>query len=98
GKVVSSNHREFGRALVDVKADSPLFAGAWQAGFHHQVWMSHGDRVEKLPEGFTVIATSEGAPFAVVADEAKKFYGVQFHPEVTHTPEGFALIKNFLFN
>ena len=62
----------------------------------HQVWMSHGDRVTRLPEGFKVIATSENAPFAAVADEARRFYAVQFHPEVVHTPDGAKLISNFV--
>jgi GMP synthase (glutamine-hydrolysing) len=97
GSVISSNHREFGRAKVTTQADSPLMSGVWNKGGEHQVWMSHGDRVESLPEGFSIIATSEGAPFAAIANEAKHFYGLQFHPEVTHTPQGQQLINNFLF-
>lgn len=97
GEVISSDHREFGRATVTTKIDSPLLSGVWKKGGQHQVWMSHGDRVESLPEGFHVIATSDGAPFAAIANEEKNFYGVQFHPEVTHTPEGKELINNFLF-
>ncbi|SDQ94577.1 glutamine-hydrolyzing GMP synthase [Pseudovibrio sp. Tun.PSC04-5.I4] len=95
GKVSSSDHREFGRAFVSVAKSSPLFDGIWPNESKHQVWMSHGDRVEALPEGFEVIATSEGAPFAAVADEKRKFYAVQFHPEVVHTPDGAKLIENF---
>jgi GMP synthase (glutamine-hydrolysing) len=68
----------------------------WRVGENYPVWMSHGDRVTKLPEGFEVVATSENAPFAAVANEAKKFYGVQFHPEVVHTPHGAALLRNFV--
>ena len=98
GKVSSSDHREFGRAFVETKAESPLFKGIWHKGTKHQVWMSHGDRVEKLPEGFEIIAISDGAPCAAIANESRQFYGVQFHPEVTHTPDGEQLIRNFLFS
>ena len=96
GKVESGHHREFGRASVAVKEPSPLFAGVWDRGGDHQVWMSHGDRVTRLPDGFKVIATSENAPYAAVADEARRFYAVQFHPEVVHTPDGAKLISNFV--
>jgi GMP synthase (glutamine-hydrolysing) len=96
GKVESGHHREFGRAVLSVDAESPLFEGVWEKGDRHQVWMSHGDRVTRLPEGFRVIATSENAPFAAVADEARRFYAVQFHPEVVHTPDGEKLISNFV--
>jgi GMP synthase (glutamine-hydrolysing) len=95
GKVEGSDHREFGRAFVEVKADCALFEGTWTPGAREQVWMSHGDRVTALPDGFTVVAQSEGAPYAAVADEARKFYGVQFHPEVVHTPHGAQLLKTF---
>ncbi|MCD6035325.1 MAG: synthase (glutamine-hydrolyzing) [Rickettsiales bacterium] len=95
GKVESGHEREFGRAFVGIVEKSPFFHEVWGVNGTHQVWMSHGDRVTKLPDGFKTIAMSEGAPFAAVADEAKHFYGVQFHPEVTHTPDGGALLKNF---
>ena len=95
GNVESSDHREFGRATLRVEAGSALFDGVWQPGETHQVWMSHGDRVVSLPDGFRVVATSEGAPFAAIADEDRRFYGVQFHPEVIHTPSGAQLLKNF---
>ena len=95
GAVESSDHREFGRATLRVEAGSALFDGVWQPGETHQVWMSHGDRVVSLPDGFRVVATSEGAPFAAIADEDRRFYGVQFHPEVVHTPSGAQLLKNF---
>jgi GMP synthase (glutamine-hydrolysing) len=74
-----------------------LFDGLWDVGKRYPVWMSHGDRVTKLPEGFTVKATSENAPFAIASDEARKIFTTMFHPEVVHTPGGAALIKNFLF-
>ena len=98
GKVESSDHKEFGRATVDVKKPSGLFDGVWETGAKEIVWMSHGDRVTKMPDGFDIVATSEGAPYAAIADEARKFYGVQFHPEVVHTPHGAQLIKNFALN
>ena len=96
GKVESGHHREFGRAFVSVKTRSPLFDGVWDSGGEHQVWMSHGDRVTKLPDGFEIIATSPNAPLAAVADEARRFYAVQFHPEVVHTPDGAKLLSNFV--
>ena len=96
GKVESGHHREFGRAVLTIAEPSPLFEGVWAKGERHQVWMSHGDRVTRLPEGFRVIGTSENAPFAAVADEARRFYAVQFHPEVVHTPDGAKLIANFV--
>ncbi|MGN6122076.1 MAG: glutamine-hydrolyzing GMP synthase [Sphingomonas oligoaromativorans] len=94
--VVSGEGGEFGRAFVEVKDRSALFDGLWQEGERHQVWMSHGDKVTRLPEGFHPIAVSEGAPFAITADESRRFYGVQFHPEVVHTPDGGKLIANFV--
>jgi len=96
GDVQPADHREFGRAMVDVSDDCVLFDGAWAKGSREQVWMSHGDRVDSLPEGFRVVAVSDGAPFAAIADDARKFYGVQFHPEVVHTPHGAKLIANFV--
>ena len=95
GKVESGHHAEFGRAEIVITKDSPLFAGIGALDHREPVWMSHGDRVTALPEGFHVIATSEGAPFAAIADETRKIYGVQFHPEVVHTPRGAQLLKNF---
>ncbi|HUZ72362.1 MAG TPA: glutamine-hydrolyzing GMP synthase [Stellaceae bacterium] len=95
GRVVAADHREFGRAFVEVVDDCALFAGLWPKGAREQVWMSHGDRVEALPPGFRVVAVSEGAPFAAIADDRRRFYGVQFHPEVVHTPQGAALLHNF---
>ncbi|GBQ07643.1 glutamine-hydrolyzing GMP synthase [Saccharibacter floricola] len=95
GRVETHDHREFGRATIDVAEECSLFHGVWAQGTQEQVWMSHGDRVAAIPEGFKAVAYSEGAPFAIIADEKRKFYGVQFHPEVVHTPHGAALIRNF---
>jgi GMP synthase (glutamine-hydrolysing) len=95
GLVESGHHREFGRAVLEVKSDSELFKDVWKPGERHQVWMSHGDRVTRLPPGFSVIATSENAPFAAIADESRHYYAVQFHPEVMHTPDGAKLLRNF---
>ena len=95
GRVETSDHREFGRADIQIVAESPLLAGLGEVGDTERVWMSHGDRVMAAPEGFHVIATSPGAPFAAIADEARQFYGVQFHPEVVHTPRGALILKNF---
>ena len=95
GEVLSSDHREFGRAHVEIVEDCALLRGTWQRGGREQVWMSHGDRVSRLPPGFQAVAISEGAPFAIIADEGRRLYGVQFHPEVVHTPHGAALLRNF---
>ncbi len=98
GMVERGDTSEFGRAYVDVTAHNDLLENVWDKGAHEQVWMSHGDRVTKLPDGFNVVGASEGAPFAIIADDARKFYAVQFHPEVVHTPHGSALLKNFTHN
>jgi GMP synthase (glutamine-hydrolysing) len=95
GEVQPSEHQEFGRAFVDVKDDCALFAGVWQKGERQQVWMSHGDRVVRLPEGFRAVGVSDGAPYAMIADDKRRFYGVLFHPEVVHTPHGAELLANF---
>ena len=95
GEVQGSDHREFGRAFVDLTDDCVLFQGVWHKGGREQVWMSHGDRVTRLPPGFRAVAVSEGAPFAAIADDARRFYGLLFHPEVVHTPHGAALLRNF---
>lgn len=96
GKVEPGDSREFGRAEVEVVKESALFNGVWQPGEQYQVWMSHGDKVTALPAGFSVIARSGGAPYAAVSHEEKRIYGVQFHPEVAHTPEGAKLLRNFV--
>ncbi len=95
GTVEPGGIQEFGRAFIDVTQPSRLLDGVWAPGERQLVWMSHGDRVTGLPPGFRSMAASEGAPFAVVADEARGFYGVQFHPEVVHTPHGADLLRNF---
>ena len=96
GKVEIADHREFGRAMLDIHAPCALFDGVFDVGTREQVWMSHGDKITALPPGFEVVATSEGSPFAAIADESRKIYGVQFHPEVVHTPKGAALLTNFV--
>lgn len=100
GKVTSGHDSgeggEFGRAHISVEHGCRLFDGLWNVGDTPQVWMSHGDKVSKLAEGFQVVATSEGAPFAVIADEARQYYAMQFHPEVMHTPDGGKLLSHFV--
>jgi GMP synthase (glutamine-hydrolysing) len=96
GHVESGHAAEFGRADVEIKRPSALFEGIWEVGGRYPVWMSHGDRVTRLPEGFEVMAVSENAPYAVAGDEARKYYSVMFHPEVVHTPDGASLLQNFV--
>jgi GMP synthase (glutamine-hydrolysing) len=96
GKVEAGHHREFGRAFLDIQEECALFDGVWAKGTRHQVWMSHGDKVMEIPDGFKVVGTSTGAPFAAIANESKKYYAVQFHPEVVHTPDGAKLLENFV--
>ena len=96
GKVEGGHHREFGRAEVEVTADSPLFEGVWEKGEKYPVWMSHGDRVTELPKGFKVLGTSPNAPIAMIGDDKRKFYATQFHLEVMHTPHGAAILRNFV--
>lgn len=96
GSVTPSDHREFGRAFIEIMDDCNLFNGLWKKGEKHQVWMSHGDRVDSLPEGFRTVAVTEGAPYAAIANDEKRIYAVQFHPEVAHTPDGAKLICNFV--
>ncbi|MBI1261495.1 MAG: glutamine-hydrolyzing GMP synthase [Rhizobiales bacterium] len=95
GSVEGSDEREFGRATIEVVEDTLLFDGLINKGEKEPVWMSHGDRVNAIPPGFKVVAVSRNAPFAAIADEARHFYGVQFHPEVAHTPRGAQLLYNF---
>jgi len=95
GTVEGGHGREFGRAVVTVIADCPITQGVWAKDARETVWMSHGDRITELPPGFRVVAESEGAPFALIADDARRYYGTMFHPEVVHTPHGAALLRNF---
>ena len=89
---------EFGRAFLTVTEECALFDGLWKVGERHQVWMSHGDKVTAFAPGFRIVAISDGAPFAVIADEERRYYGTQFHPEVIHTPDGAKLLANFVHN
>jgi GMP synthase (glutamine-hydrolysing) len=99
GQVEAGHHAEYGRAYISPaeghKSDG-MFAGLFETEGREQVWMSHGDRVTALAPGFEVIATSPNAPFAIVADPARHFYAVQFHPEVHHTPNGRTMLENFI--
>jgi GMP synthase (glutamine-hydrolysing) len=95
GRVESSDHREFGKAFIEVIDECELLNGLWPKGAREQVWMSHGDRVVEMPPGFRKVAVSDGAPFAVIADDKRRYYGVMFHPEVVHTPHGAELIRAF---
>src|ERR1044072_1093844 len=96
GTVEGGHHREFGRADVEVKAPSRLFEEVWKPGERYPVWMSHGDRITAMPPGFQVAGVSPNAPFAVIQDEKRKYYGVMFHPEVVHAPTGAAPPRNFV--
>ncbi len=97
GEVKRSPQREYGHAKVQVADGSEsLFAG-FERGERHQVWMSHGDRVSALPPGFAATASSRSSPVAAMADEGRRLYAVQFHPEVSHTPRGVEVLANFLF-
>src|ERR1700681_4535497 len=95
GSVTPSDNQEFGRATIDIVDDSPLFEDLWPKGSRAQVWMSHGDRVDAIPSAFRVVAATDSAPYASIADDERRFYGCLFHPEVVHTPQGGALLRNF---
>jgi GMP synthase (glutamine-hydrolysing) len=95
GQAEGGHHREFGRAFVTIDRKSDLFEGIAGIGEQEEVWMSHGDRVTALPPGFEVQGASANAPYAVLADPARRFYGVMFHPEVVHTPRGSRILHNF---
>ncbi|MCX5869375.1 MAG: glutamine-hydrolyzing GMP synthase [Deltaproteobacteria bacterium] len=97
GKVEKAEKREFGKADLSVQNTSGLFAGLETSPVHHQVWMSHGDRVEVAPEGFEATATSNHSPFAALRHKEKPFVAVQFHPEVAHTLIGTDILRNFIF-
>ncbi len=95
GQVENADHREFGRAKIHIDEDCALFDGLFEKGSEEPVWMSHGDRVISLPDGFHAVASTPSAPFAAIVNDDKKFFGVQFHPEVVHTPRGAELLRNF---
>ncbi len=96
GAVAAGDSGEFGRAFLTVTEPCALFDGLWAPGDLHQVWMSHGDKVTALAPGWRPVATSPGAPFAVIADDDRRRYAMQFHPEVAHTPDGARLLANFV--
>ena len=96
GKVVKTGKSEFGRAKIKVVKDCALISGIWDIDKEYDVWMSHGDSVSEMPIGFDVIAQTEGANYATIANEGLRIYGVQFHPEVVHTVEGKQLIRNYV--
>jgi len=96
GQVVQGDSGEFGRAFIEIADGCALFDGLWQTGETHQVWMSHGDKVANLAPGFRPVAASPGAPYAVIANDERRYYAMQFHPEVVHTPDGAKLLANFV--
>ncbi|MEM7198163.1 MAG: glutamine-hydrolyzing GMP synthase, partial [Pseudomonadota bacterium] len=98
GTVEPSNKREYGRAAIRVRQSCALFDGVWEEGANPDVWMSRADKVSTIPDNFKVVADSAHSPFAVIADEKRGLYGVQFHCEVTHTQDGAALLRNFVTN
>jgi GMP synthase (glutamine-hydrolysing) len=98
GAVETSDHREFGYAEVQLSGNDPLLSGLADAGADLKVWMSHGDRVEKLPAGFTAIASSANSPLAAMANVKRNIYGLQFHPEVTHTEHGLEILRRFVLD
>lgn len=95
GKVHRGTKREYGKAMMRITKESPLFQGLEK---NLQVWMSHGDKVEVIPAGFEAVAESDNCPYAAMQNAAKKIYGVQFHPEVVHTPQGKEMLRNFAFD
>jgi GMP synthase (glutamine-hydrolysing) len=95
GRIEGGTSREFGRAFIEPVKSDPFLDGLFE-GEDEQVWMSHGDHVAEMAPGFSVIAKSPGAPYAVIADTARRFYGTQFHPEVVHTTNGAKLLRNFI--
>ncbi len=95
GRVLRGDKEEYGPSNLTIKDRTDLFKGIEKDVL--KVWMSHGDRVERLPEGFETLAESENTPYAAIADKKKRFFGVQFHPEVVHTERGHKILKNFLF-
>ena len=96
GRVVETMEREYGNATITIRENQSLFYG-FEKQERQAVWMSHGDRIEQLPEGFSSLASTDSSPVAAMGDPSRKWFGVQFHPEVAHTPEGMRILKNFLF-
>ena len=97
GKVKKSNHREFGLAKIDKVSNSLLTKNFFNKKNTSNVWMSHADRVSKMPKNFKIVASSQNSKLTIIENTKSNFYGVQFHPEVTHTPKGKILLHNFLF-
>jgi len=95
GEVVAADHHEYGKAKLKIENDSTIFKDITDESI---VWMSHGDRAEKLPIGFNIVGTSENSPYAAIANDERKIYAFQFHPEVHHSAEGTAMLKNFAKN
>ncbi|MBU2609266.1 MAG: glutamine-hydrolyzing GMP synthase, partial [Chloroflexi bacterium] len=96
GQVTPGTKREYGHAMLHLsQLDSPLFADIPEST---PVWMSHGDKIEEMPPGFSALAHTENSPYAVIGSSDKAIYGLQFHPEVAHTPEGKKILKNFVYN
>ena len=98
GTIEGGTSREFGRAFIEKVSDDPLFENLFLGGDKEEVWMSHGDHVAEMAPGFGVVARSPGAPFAVISDPERGYYGTQFHPEVVHTVHGRQLLRNFTHN
>ncbi|MBW1774082.1 MAG: glutamine-hydrolyzing GMP synthase [Deltaproteobacteria bacterium] len=95
GKVANAEDREYGNAMIRIEDDRDLFHG-FNRGEEETVWMSHGDRIDEMPEGFGTLASSKNSPVAAMTDPSRRLFGVQFHPEVAHTPKGTKVLKNFL--
>jgi len=98
GNVARSEKREYGKARLILDRNGGLFKHMGRKGSQLEVWMSHGDQIRTLPSGFHAVAHSRNTPFAIIEDPSRRIYGLQFHPEVVHTPKGHEIIENFLFN
>jgi GMP synthase (glutamine-hydrolysing) len=96
GEVAKAEDREYGRAVIKIEDIRDLFQG-FTLQDEEMAWMSHGDRIDRMPDGFSLLAGSVNSPFAAMADTGRRIFGVQFHPEVAHTPKGHKILKNFLF-